>query len=344
MAFITKKINEQDILKIVHSIVKKPSPLTDSYLDDSAILTIGTEKLLISTDSLVTGTHIPPNAEPEDYAYRLVGRVLSDIAAMGGIPLYCTLNVNFNHETQISWLKTFFRTLDKRLHEYGTQLVGGDTVKIDGPMSFTMTILGRAENSSLRRNQAFEGERIYVTGYIGDAYLGFQIFSKNIICASKKDREYFFHAYFQPKPLISLGHKLTSITSSGVDISDGLLLDAARFAEASKLTAFIRLDDIPFSPPAKKILSQLKPAVRRKIQTEMMSWGDDYQLMFSAPPSKEYDISSLSHDFQMPITNIGHFASYEDNMPSSLSYKHLELFDKKGDKLQLEKLGYTHGL
>lgn len=221
--------------------------------DDCAVLEIGSETLVITHDSMAEGTHWLPGADPYDLAWKLVAVNLSDLAAKGADPIGVLLGYSLGQDDT-----RFLEGLRAILDDYGVPLLGGDTIKTEGPRTFGLTAIGCATNVPVPgRGGASEGDAIYVTGTLGRAMLGFEGDSG------------FLEAYNRPRPLLDAGRMLAPFVSAMMDISDGLLLDASRMAKASGMTFSLEANAIPVAAQ-----DRFDDCVR---------WGDDYQLLFSAP-------------------------------------------------------------
>lgn len=254
-------------------------------LDDTATLAIGGETLVLTHDAIAEGVHYKPGTDPADIAWKLVAVNLSDLAAKGAEPIGVLIGATLTDERFVEGLRAV-------LTEYNVSLLGGDTIAVN-PAVFGCTAIGRADIVP-RRTGAKPGDILWITGEIGAAMRDF---------ASDGP------AYRRPRPRLAEGRALAAHVTAMMDVSDGLLLDARRMAEASGCTAEISLDAIPF---ASGIDDRLAAA----------SWGDDYELLFATPAGFEPPV---------PATRIGAFITPG---PAPL------LID---GALPPEKLGYQHG-
>jgi thiamine-monophosphate kinase len=190
--------------------------------------------------------HYKPGTDPADIAWKLVAVNLSDLAAKGAEPIGVLIGATLTDQRFVDGLREVLET-------YGVPLLGGDTIAIS-PAVFGCTAIGRATIVP-RRTGAKPGDALWVTGQIGAAFRDFATSGP---------------AYLRPRPRMREGQKLAPHVHAMMDVSDGLLLDASRMAEASKCTAEISLDAIPFAPGTEDRLAAA-------------SWGDDYELLFAAP-------------------------------------------------------------
>lgn len=223
--------------------------------DDCAILQIGKETLVITHDMMTEGTHFRPHADMADVAWKLLSSNLSDLAAKGAEPIGVLLGHSLGSDDA-----RFLEGLNEGLVTYGVPLLGGDTVATTGISTYGMTAIGRATHVPVpSRKGAMVGDGVYVTGPVGRAMLGFE-----------GDPEH-LASFNRPAPRLAEGRALAPLVSAMMDVSDGLLLDAFRLAEASGVTLALDPAAIPAADPARL------PACIR--------WGDDYELMFTAPPA-----------------------------------------------------------
>jgi thiamine-monophosphate kinase len=221
--------------------------------DDCAILAIGSETLVITHDMMAEDTHFHANADKADVAWKLLAANLSDLAAKGAEPIGVLLGHSLGSDDA-----RLLAGLDEALRTYGVALMGGDTVATTGTSTYGMTAIGRATHLPVpSRKGAQAGDSVYVTGPIGRAMLGFEGDPEHI------------SAFNRPVPRIAEGMALVPHVSAMMDISDGLLLDCWRMAWASGVT--LALD------------SAAVPVASRTRAGECMRWGDDYELLFTAP-------------------------------------------------------------
>ena len=207
---------------------------------------------------MVEGTHFLPTRDMADVAWKLVAVNLSDLAAKGAEPLGVLLGYALGHEDD-----RFALGLAEACETFDVPLLGGDTVRGTGPRSFGLTAIGRAIHVPVPdRRGAQAGDAIYVTGVLGAAMLGFEVERD----ATGGDSA----AYRRPHPLLAEGRALAPLVSAMMDVSDGLLLDCWRMARASHVTFQLDSETFPVADPARL--------------NECVRWGDDYQLLFTAPP------------------------------------------------------------
>ncbi|OQW48133.1 MAG: thiamine-phosphate kinase [Proteobacteria bacterium SG_bin6] len=234
--------------------------------DDTARL----GQLVLTTDTLVEGVHFLPEDPPQDVAWKLVAVNLSDLAAKAAAPEGVLLNYPLSGG---DWDAAFLVGLDAALRALGTVLLGGDTVSLPAgaPRVLSLTAIGRATAAPARMG-ARAGEALYVTGTIGDAGAGLRI------ARGEVGPDALLAAYRRPQPCLAEGRALGGIASAMMDVSDGLLIDAARLAAASGLGVEIALDAVPLSPAYRAFAGDDRAA-----RLAAATAGDDYQLLFAAP-------------------------------------------------------------
>lgn len=280
--------------------------------DDAAVIDIPAGyELVVTSDTLNAGTHFFVNSPPEMVAHKALRTNLSDLASMGATPLSYQLNLAFPDKPSDAWLAAFTKALLKDQERYNIYCSGGDTTAIKGALSISITALGLVKKGqSWRRANAQDGDRIILTDYVGDAWIGLQILLEQL---NTEDNDYFINRYYMPP--IKFINNNNSI-NAGVDISDGLFADIRHMCTASNLGAHIALESIPFSPQAQKLLRQNLVSPE-----QLAAGGDDYALALA--------FSGTRHDFY----EIGYF---------SKDIKDLAI-TKNGQKTDItQKSGWTH--
>ncbi|MBX7541025.1 thiamine-phosphate kinase [Qipengyuania sphaerica] len=250
-------MNEADFISALRALAKNPA--ARGLEDDAAVIEFGGESLVLTHDTLVDGVHILDGQDPADIAWKLVAVNLSDLAAKGAEPVGVLVSHMLGADDH-----RFVAGLKEVLDIYDVPLLGGDTVRGEGPRVWGCTAIGRATHSPVpRRGDSKVGDAIYVTGKLGAAMLGFE--------ALRDGDESDSSAYRRPLPLLEEGKALAPHVTAMMDISDGLLLDCWRMARAAESVAF-ELDSaaIPVADPDRF--------------EECIRWGDDYQLLFTARP------------------------------------------------------------
>jgi thiamine-monophosphate kinase len=244
-------------------------PAARGLADDAAVLEIGGEALVVTHDMMVEGVHWLPGQDPADVAWKLVAVNLSDLAAKGAEPLGVLLGYTLGDDDA-----RFLEGLQEALAAFGVPLLGGDTVSgRGGGRAHGLTALGRATHRPVpSRSGARAGDGVWITGPVGGAMLGFEALRGGPAGGTGADTA----AFRRPVPLLAQGRALAPLVTAMMDVSDGLLLDASRLAQASGVTLSLNSSAVPFPP-------SLPPARRG----EALRWGDDYQLLFTLPAAIE---------------------------------------------------------
>lgn len=256
-------MTEADFLAALRALPLHPG--AQGLADDVARL----GNYVLTTDTLVEGVHFLPSDPPGDVAWKLLAVNLSDLAAKGATPVGVMLNYPLRQD---AWDRAFLDGLDAAMRSFGCQLLGGDTVSLPAgaPRVLTLTAIGSATNPP-SRSGALAGDGLFVTGTIGDGGAGLAIAQgkdgPGALCA----------AYRRPVPRLAEGRILAAHVHAMMDVSDGLLIDAARMASASGLAVTIDLAAIPLSDAYRQHVGDDR-AARLRAATA----GDDYQLLFAA--------------------------------------------------------------
>ena len=284
-------MNEPDFIAVLRRLPLHPG--ARGLMDDCAVLNIGSETLVITHDMMTEGTHFRDNADMADVAWKLVASNLSDLAAKGAEPVGVLLGHMLGRDDA-----RFLKGLHEALAAFGAPLLGGDTVAGQGARSFGLTAIGRATHTPVpSRSGAQAGDRVYVTGPVGRAMLGFE--------GDPKHRA----AFDRPVPRLAEGIALAPQVTAMMDVSDGLLLDAWRLAEASGITLALDPQAIPVADPVRA--------------DECLRWGDDYELLFTAPPSARLPAGMHLIGIVAPLAEASLFLGGESlGDPASLGYRH----------------------
>jgi thiamine-monophosphate kinase len=337
---------------------KKPSSAVMGIGDDAAAFKIPASRtLLITTDLLLEGVHFDLSfTDFYSLGWKSAAVNLSDIAAMGGVPRFCLTALGLPPSISVEQVSEFYRGFTTLLRDHASELIGGDTCRSRKGLFISVTALGEAAPSRfVTRAGARPGERIYVTGTLGDSAAGLELLetgvrSKESGVRSKKLKSAIgngsTHAHhheqqsndpqsamamliarhLRPVPRVEWGRKLarSGCASAMIDLSDGLSSDLLHICEQSGVGAEIIAGRAPVSRALCSIAGKLtKPAARYAL-----SGGEDYELLFTVPPSRVKRLQAL----KLPLTDIG----------SITSGKTIVLVDGKGKKRPLPRSGYDH--
>lgn len=246
--------------------------------DDCAVLSSDPESvLLVTTDTFVEGIHfIVANTAPEGLGYKLLAVSLSDVAAMGGTPRDAVLAVSAPGAFDAGYLERVFDGLFACGLRFGVNIVGGDTTETTGPLVFSLTLIGRSvADRVVYRSGARPGDRVYVSGTLGDSGAGLRI-PDSSEGVSSEDRQYLLRRFHRPEPRVDLGRRLaeSGLVGAMIDLSDGLASDLGHIARASEVDFAIDLEAIPISDP----LAAYCRSVRISPVELALSAGEDYEL------------------------------------------------------------------
>ena len=211
---------------------------------------------VITLDTIVEDVHFVWQAKPEQIANKLFRSNLSDIASSGATPKFYLMTGNLSKEMSKPWLKKFTDEAMKIQKKYEFALLGGDTVRAKGDKFFSVTMIGEVpKRKALLRSGAKVGDDIYISGKIGEAWVGLQILQKKIKIP-KNRQDFYINKHYSPEPRIALGRKLLNLANSCTDISDGLIKDLKNICEASEVSANIEANKIPLALKDKKYLKR----------------------------------------------------------------------------------------
>jgi thiamine-monophosphate kinase len=253
-------MNEADFIAALRLLPLHPG--ARGLADDCAVIALGGETLVITHDMMAEGTHFREGADMADVAWKLVATNLSDLAAKGAEPVGVLLGHMLGRDDA-----RFIEGLRAALAAFGTPLLGGDTIAATGARALGLTAIGRATHTPVpARSGAVVGDGVFVTGTLGRAMLGFEGVAEHSA------------AFHRPVPRLAEGRALAPLVSAMMDVSDGLLLDSWRMAEASGVTLMLDPAAIPVADPARR--------------ADCIRWGDDYELLFTAAPSTALTVAA----------------------------------------------------
>ena len=264
--------------------------------DDCALFATspGTQ-LAVSSDMLVEGRHFLPTVAPERLGHKALAVNLRDLAACGAKPVAFTLALALPRVDE-RFLEGFARGLLALADEHACELIGGDTTQ--GPLNLCITVFGEVpQGAALLRSGAQPGDDLYVSGTLGDARLALEVFRGTVAL----DGAGFGHARLameRPQPRVALGLALRGLATSAIDVSDGLLGDLAHVLRRSNVGAEVQVDALPRSA----VLRALPDALQR---TCTLAGGDDYELVFTAPPAAALRVAAAARAAGVEATRIG---------------------------------------
>jgi thiamine-monophosphate kinase len=270
--------------------------------DDGAIFTSGTQKWVLVKDLVQAGIHGLADDSIDDLVRKAIRTNLSDLAAMGAKPVFYLLGLCLGETSSAADLSSLPKTLADEGAMFGIQLIGGDTVQGQGPLTISITALGQLKSEPVLRSGAKAGDDIWVSGTIGDSALGLRVLQGKTSGIPKTDQKWLTDRYHYPEPRLALGQKLAEIAHSMIDISDGLAVDAKHIANSSKVCLILNLDKTPRSTAFRAWETQNSNFSET---WPILSGGDDYELLFTASKSHRKKITKIGDKTDCKVCRIG---------------------------------------
>jgi thiamine-monophosphate kinase len=317
-------MHEFDLIKKYFSKLSKFNKHSLNLNDD--VFFDKKKSLVISIDTYNEGTHFLNFKKPELVIKKIIRSSISDLICKGVLPKFYFISGSGNKKSFTKRnLSKISNSLEQEQNKYGILLCGGDTT-FSNKLSFSITSVGYSKDI-VYRNKAKLHDDIYVTGNLGDSFIGLKIL-QNKIKTTKKFKTYFLNKYFEPEIQIKLTKKLIKFANSSIDISDGLIDDLEKLINKQKLSYKIWEEQIPIS---KNLHSYLQKNDFKK--SNFISNGDDYQILFTASTSKSRIIENISKKLGIKISKIG---KIRPNNKKSV------FIDKKGEHLLIKNPGFKH--
>jgi len=318
--------NEFDVIKKYFSFEVLRDDVVLAGGDDCAIVSLPENKqLLLTTDTLISGVHFPENTSAEDIAYKAIMVNLSDLAAMGAAPAWLTLAISLPEINQC-WLQAFSNQFNSVLSKFNISLIGGDTTK--GALSITIQAMGFCDkNKILRRDKAETGDKVFVTGELGDASIGLHAVLNNLNdeklspCIQRLNR---------PEARVKFAEELVLYSKCAIDISDGLVADLGHILNASQCGAKIQLPAIPVSASAQHYFDLYHNA--ETDWSMLLTQGDDYELCFTVNKSNQPAVEKLAKKHQLKLSCIGEITDSNK----------LEFYGVNNELINFSNTGFKH--
>ena len=300
--------------------------------DDAAILKARGEDIVVTTDAIVEGVHFLPDDPPDTIARKALRVNLSDLAAKGATPAGFVLTLALRAADE-AWLTSFARGLGSDAGLFGCPLLGGDTVSTPGPLTISITAFGRVPPGKMvHRSGAKTGDRVVVTGTIGDATLGLDVLKGGAVAAALAEdaaaKAALVGRYRVPQPRNALANAVRDHASAAMDVSDGLAGDLAKLCAASGVSAVIDAPSIPLSAPAAALLDNGIVGIET-----IVSGGDDFEILCAIP---ETGIEAFVHAAELAgvaVASIGTVIA-GPSVPRFL--------DARGREIALPRLSWSH--
>jgi thiamine-monophosphate kinase len=311
--------------EIIERYFTRPSRDPDVVIgvgDDAAVLEVH-GLVAVTVDTLVAGVHFPDGIAPPLLGYRALAVNLSDLAAMGAEPRWATLALTLPKPDEL-WLDGFSRGLFDLAERHGVSLVGGNLAR--GPLSVTIQLMGRVEQGRiLTRAHGNVGDDVYVTGTLGDSAAGVALINERVETLHGSAGSALKERFYRPVPRVAAGLALRSLASAAIDVSDGLLADLGHICASSGCGALIDVEHVPLSA---ELMSTCPPQIAL---AHALAGGDDYELCFTAPPSRAEEIERALAATGTSATRVGQLVpgqavacrrDGEPYKPPSLGYRH----------------------
>ena len=327
-----RRRSEFEIIAEVFAPLSRGADLAFDLTDDAALISPPPGECIVTTaDALVAGVHFPRD-EAADYIARKALRVnLSDLAAMGATPLAYFMTMALPPEIDDPWIDLFAAGLAIDQAEFGVTLAGGDIVGTPHEAVLSITMMGSVRQEAvIRRSGAHIGDRIFVSGTIGDASLGLKAIQGGLQGLGELGDPgqrvgSLVERYRLPRPRVSLGIALRGMANAGIDISDGLVADLEHICRTSKVAAQVRAADIPLSDAAEAALGG-----DAELLGSILTGGDDYELLFTVPP--DVDMISTGARVGIELSEIGEIVAGEG----------VSVVAADGTSIAYDRSGYTH--
>lgn len=304
--------------------------------DDTSVTTQRSGRaLLATTDILIEGVHFKKSyATPYLLGRKSLSISLSDIAAMGGAPLFHIVSIALPPETPKAFVNALYRGINACAVEFGSCLAGGNTARLPGRVMVSTTALGEMpEDLVVYRSGAQPGDVVFVTGTLGDAALGLRVLQTGGAAALRGRFKAAARKHLDPSPRMEAGRMLAfgRLATAMMDISDGLGIDLKRLCESSDVAAEININRLPLSGEL------LRYTENKNITPEVfaMTGGEDYELLFTADPKSGPRIAAASKRLGLRMTAIGTILTKKRGLA-------VAFLDERGRRLKIARLGFEH--
>lgn len=324
---------EEELIQTFLAPLAAGAPGAFGLTDDCAALTPPPgHDLVLKTDAVAEGVHYLPDDPPETIGWKALAVNASDLAAKGATPLVYLMSLSFPAPPTRSWLASFTAGLARAQAAFGCHLVGGDTDRRSGPVSITIMIAGAVPTGAMvRRTTARPGDRLFVSGALGDGALGLQLLLKPDGAAAAgldaSDVAALVARYRTPTPRLALATALRTYASAAMDLSDGLAKDLGRMMRGSGTGARVAFARLPLSTGAARLL-----AVDGSRAISIAATGDDYEVLATVPAASAAAFVTAATHAGVPVTDIGEVVSDPG----------VVILDSAGAPLTFGRTGWDH--
>jgi thiamine-monophosphate kinase len=299
--------------------------------DDAAAIKPSGDDIVVTTDAVVEGVHFLADDPPDTIARKALRVNLSDLAAKGATPAGFVLTLALRNADD-AWLKSFAQALGEDAKQFGCPLLGGDTVSTPGPLMISITAFGRVPAGKMvHRSGARPGDRVVVTGTIGDAALGLAVLKGGKVhdaVSSAAARDHLISRYRVPQPRTALAEIVREYASAAMDVSDGLAGDLTKLCGVSAVSAVIDLDSIPLSDAAADLVSRGVAGIET-----LLAGGDDYEILCTVADDHVEAFTQAAKRAGVTLSSIGMVVA-GNAVPKFL--------DKQGSEIALKRRSYSH--
>jgi thiamine-monophosphate kinase len=327
-------VGEEDLIQQFLAPLAAAAPGAYGLTDDCAtIRTPAGQDLVVTTDGLVSGIHFVADEAPEVIAWRALAVNVSDLAAKGATPLWWLMALTLPTAPTIDWMMQFAGGFKDGQERYGMTLIGGDTDRrANVPLSVSITAMGLVpEGEMVRRSTARVGDRIFVSGTLGDAALGLALRrnpdSKRFPELDKDQRAFLLDRFLRPTPRIELSPLLLERASAAMDLSDGFAKDLTRLCKASGVAAVVQVAQLPLSGAATRAFD-----AHPELAMAPINGGDDYEILATVPPAMADAFAESALDLGVDVTDVGEIVKGQG----------VTLLAKDGRPMTVPKAGWDH--
>ncbi|WP_439399554.1 thiamine-phosphate kinase [Bradyrhizobium sp. PMVTL-01] len=328
----TPEISAEDSLIARYFKPLASDPGAFGLVDDAAVLSSSGDDVVVTTDAVVEGVHYLATDPPDTIARKALRVNLSDLAAKGAAPAGFVLTLALRRKED-SWLRPFADALGEDATAFGCPLLGGDTVSTPGPQMISITAFGRVPKGRMvGRTGARAGDRILVTGTIGDAALGLDALTGGAVAAALMSdpaaRDLLVSRYRVPQPRNVLAQAVRDHASAAMDVSDGLAGDLTKLCAASGVSATVDVASVPRSAAAAGLIARDVVGVET-----WLAGGDDYEVLCTVPPAQSDALIAAGRAVGLPVAAIGTIVA---------GHERPRFLDGQGRQLTLKRLSYSH--
>lgn len=302
-------------------------------LDDCATLSPPPgHDLVVTTDALVEGVHFLPGEKADAVAWKALAVNVSDLVGKGARPLAYLMALALPSAPEVAWMRAFAGGLGHAQQAFGLHLAGGDTDRTPGHLSVSITAFGIVPaGRTVRRSGARPGDRIYVSGPIGDATLGLRLARDPFLAATwgldAAGAAALLDRFRRPVPRVAVAGAVLEHASASMDVSDGLAKDLARLCRASGCRAVVKIDDVAISAAARQVVT-----VGGASEAELITGGEDYEVLCTVPAARARAFEAAARKAGVTCARIGEMQAGEE----------LVLVGRDGQPLSLNRSGWDH--